>query len=141
LFDNLDARRANLKNKVGATLNNNNNNNKNTKAPAGVQQRRNETAKSQKDKRAEKIAAKRGGAGAAAPAAGGGGKAKQAEKPKKEVAKSAQDLDSEMAAYWFKAGKGENPVKASLDNDLASYFKKNAEAAPAPAATAAAAEE
>lgn len=109
MFDNLDARRANLRTKVAAVTKN-----KNTNKPVtGVQVRRNDTVKSQKEKRAEKIAEKRG------TKAGSKG-----EKPKKEVKASLEDLDSDMAAYWFKAGKGEDPAKVSLDQDLDSYFQQ-----------------
>ena len=47
----------------------------------------------------------------------------------KETPKTAQDLEREMAEYWFKAGKGPHPETNNLNRDMESYFKAKAEAA------------
>eukprot|EP01006_Ploeotia_vitrea_P011967 TRINITY_DN31830_c0_g1_i1.p1 TRINITY_DN31830_c0_g1~~TRINITY_DN31830_c0_g1_i1.p1 ORF type:complete len:147 (+),score=25.66 TRINITY_DN31830_c0_g1_i1:60-443(+) len=98
----------NQQNKRGANVNrkrgiqNNNNNNKNNnkknvgKANGPVKGRRN-LNKNNRNK-------------------GNKGKPIQKEKPK-----SAEDLDMEMDSYWFKAGKGPDPLQAKLDREMDEY--------------------
>jgi len=65
----------------------------------------------------------------------GKGKAKKAEEPKgkgkgakkvekkvQEKPKTAEELDDEMAQYWFKAGKGPDPAQLKLDKEMESYM-------------------
>jgi len=52
------------------------------------------------------------------------GKGKKAKKGKKEESdkpKTQEELDEEMAMYWFKAGKGPDPTLAKLDKEMDDY--------------------
>jgi hypothetical protein len=48
--------------------------------------------------------------------------AKKGEKKVQEKPKTAEELDDEMAQYWFKAGKGPDPAQLKLDKEMESYM-------------------
>mmetsp|Transcript_12631 Transcript_12631/g.18984 ORF Transcript_12631/g.18984 Transcript_12631/m.18984 type:complete len:82 (+) Transcript_12631:250-495(+) len=58
-------------------------------------------------------------------------KAREIRLEKKEKAATPMDLDMDMDKYWFEAGKGPNPVVASLDREMDDYFKSKSEKAAA----------
>jgi hypothetical protein len=61
---------------------------------------------------------------------GGNKTGKNNRNAKKEKAEpvTAMDLDKEMASYWHKAGKGPDPEKMELDQQLEAYRQTTAAA-------------
>ena len=53
-------------------------------------------------------------------------KGKKAKAVEKEKPKTAEELDEEMAMYWFKAGKGPDPAVLKLDKEMEAYAAEKA---------------
>mmetsp|Transcript_2865 Transcript_2865/g.5807 ORF Transcript_2865/g.5807 Transcript_2865/m.5807 type:complete len:166 (-) Transcript_2865:72-569(-) len=107
-----------------------------TTASTGRKNRKTAVVSNQKSNRNTQSNAKRGlaekkmnvkGSAGAKPQGRRGGKggnklAPKRDSGKKQQTKTSDDLDMEMDSYWFAAGKGPDPVAASLDKEMDSYF-------------------